>query len=135
MAEIDNLWNEADDKALDLIEREARKILRDDPNLYEFVMAMGSCFFTAKEGGQYDFNNPIFNNEDYYETYLDNGGIIADDHLIIQDDDFQSEFFAMVDELDEKFHSKGYPIRFTATSKPVHDWGDTRKNPVIYEDV
>lgn len=51
---IDELWDKASDLAIKLVKDEARKILQADPDLDEFVMAMGSCFFTYKEGGKYD---------------------------------------------------------------------------------
>jgi len=41
----------------------------------------------------------------------------------------------LIDELNEKFNVCGYPVRFTANSKEVHNWGDTRKNPVQHEEM
>jgi hypothetical protein len=38
----------------------------------------------------------------------------------------------MIDDLDEDFKVTGYPVRFTADSDEVHDWGDTIKDPVVY---
>lgn len=94
-------------------------------------MAMGSCFFTYKEGGKYDiysYTNEEADkmDEDGYEWYGACDGILHDN--------FQPEFIEMVDELNERFHVLGYPVRFKANSKEVHDWGDTRKNPVDYGD-
>lgn len=133
MNEINDCWEKADDLAISLIIQEARRILREDPHLEEFIMSMGSCCFTAKEGGIYDPNS--YNNDDDFEEYIDNGGFIADSHLIIHDYDFESEFMEMVDEMNDKFNSKGYSTRFTANSKEVHEWGDIQKNPIVYEDL
>lgn len=130
---IDELFAYADKLAIELIESEARKILSKDTDLHEFVMAMGSCFFTAKENGRYDFNT--YNDDDELDAYIEDGGILADSGLIIHDTDhFEPEFFEMVEDLNERFNSKGTPMRFTANSQIVSEWGDTRKNPVQYKE-
>lgn len=128
---IEMLQEEASNMAVKIVIDEARKILNDDDGLFEFIMAMGACFFTIKEGGKYDV---MHLSDDDYEVWCE-----SDDYLNIhgniideQSTDFQKEFFDMVDDLNTDFNVCGYPVRFTAKSEEVHDWGDTIKDPVIY---
>lgn len=130
---IETLFDNASNAAVDLVKKEARKILQADDGLFEFIMAMGSCFFTIKDGGKYDTSEMSDEeyeaweeSDDYLYSYK---GMVENDR---EDEPFQPEFFDMVDNLNEKFNVCGYPVRFTADSREVHDWGDTRKNPVIY---
>ena len=133
MKKIDKLYDQASELAVQAVIDEARAILKADPNLDEFVMAMGSCFFTVKEGGKYDMNSYT---DEEYEEYCESDEYVRAYHYgIIDDDDFQKEFFENVDDLNDKFHVMGFPVRFTATSKLVHEWGDTQKNPVKYEEM
>ena len=117
--------------AIDIVINQARIILQNDPNLYEFIMAMGGCFFTIKDGGKYDV---LSYTDEEWDEYCYSDEYVRSFYGIIDDDDFQREFFDLVEKLDDMFKVKGYPVRFTATSKEVHDWGDTIKNPVIYEE-
>jgi hypothetical protein len=89
---IDEHYEHASTLALNLIESEARKILTADPDLDEFIMAMGSCFFTHKEKG------------------------------IVYAEVFQADFMEMVEDLNETYKVMGYPMRFTATGKIINDW-------------
>ena len=50
LKEIQDLMQTASDKAVELVKSEALKILQADPDLDEFVMAMGGCFFTHAWG-------------------------------------------------------------------------------------
>jgi hypothetical protein len=129
LRKIDELVNFADKLAIDLIKSEARKILQADPNLYEFVMAMGSCFFTIKEGGKYDIKTMT---DEEWDEWVEADDYVHEYNGIVDSENFHPEFFEMVEELDEKFKCKGYPVRFTANSQEVYDWGDTQKNPVEY---
>ncbi len=131
IAIIDNMFDRASDLAIELVKDEARKILRADDGLDEFVMAMGSCFFTYKDGSKYDifaYTDELIDqmDEDGHDWYGAYSGILHDR--------FQPEFMDMIDDLDDKFKVCGYPVRFTANSKEVHDWGDTRENPIQYEE-
>jgi hypothetical protein len=94
LKEIDNLWDRADFLALQLIRQEAGLILLEDENLDEFIMAMGRAFFTLKIGGKYDL-------ESLPKTYRN----------IIHDEDFHSDFFDMILDLNEKFSIMENPIR------------------------
>ena len=93
-------------------------------------MAMGSCFFTTKVGGKYDW---ISMSEEQADEWFESPDYVREFNGMINDENFQQEFFSMVEDLDDKFKVKGYPVRFKANSKLVHDWGDTRKDPVKYE--
>jgi hypothetical protein len=129
---IDKMFDKASDLAIELIKNEAREILKADDGLKEFVMAMGSCFFTIKDGGKYDMMHLT---DEEYEEWCESDEYVNIHNGIIDNvaTDFQQEFFEDVDYLHEKFHVMGYPVRFTATSKEVYDWGDIQKNPVEYE--
>ena len=133
MKKINDLFDQASNLAIEGIKNEAREILKDDPNLDEFIMAMGSCFFTLKEGGKYDIMSYT---DDEWDEWCESDEYVSSYYNNIGDDcNFQTEFFEMVDDLNEKFNVMGYPVRFTATSKEVHDWGDTIKDPVVYEEL
>jgi hypothetical protein len=119
------------ENALQFVLNRARIILQNDPNLHEFVMAMGSCFFTAKDDGKYD---PNAYTDEEWEEWCYSDDFVNNYKGIIDDENFHSDFFELVDGFDDKFNIKGYPVRFTANSKEVHDWGDTIKNPVVYEE-
>ena len=128
---INEMLDKASDLAIELIKDEARKILKADDSLDEFVMGMGSCFFTYKDGGKYDifsYTDEQYDqmDEDGHDWYGAKNGILHDR--------FQPEFMEMVDDLNDKFNVCGYPVRFKANSKEVYTWGDTGKNPVEYED-
>jgi uncharacterized protein YbaP (TraB family) len=41
MKKIDKLYDQASDLAVEAVMNEAREILKADPNLHEFIMAMG----------------------------------------------------------------------------------------------
>lgn len=116
---IDELWDKADTLAINLIEREARKILLLDPDLNEFIMAMGTCHFNFNDGSRYDYFSYTEEQLDEmdaenYEWYGALDGILHDR--------FQPEFMDMVDDLNEKFGVLGYPMRFTARGKVVRNW-------------
>jgi hypothetical protein len=135
MDELSKQFDEEAEKlsrnAIELVINQARIILQNDENLYEFIMAMGSCFFTVKDGGKYD---PDSYDDEGWDDFCESDDYVRSYKGIIDDDDFHPEFFDLVDKLDEMFRVKGYPVRFTANSKEVHDWGDTIKNPVVYEE-
>lgn len=130
MAQIDKLWDNASDLAVQAVVNEAREILKADDGLHEFIMAMGACFFTIKKGGRYDTSDMT---EDEYWDWLESDEYVREFDGMIDDDEFQKEFFEAVEDLNEKFNVKGYPTRFTAWSKEVNSWGDTRKDPVVYK--
>jgi len=114
--------------AIKLIQHEARKILMEDDGLNEFIMAMGTCFFTYKEGSKYDMNSY---DDDLWEKWAESDDYVRAYRGIIYDDDFHPEFFSMIEDFNYKFSVKGAPMRFTATSTVVTDWTD---KPVIHKE-
>ncbi len=63
--QIDNLLNEANKIAMKEVERLARKVMKERPNLKTFCMAMGGICFYDKDG-------PLrrMDNQPYTRTYL-----------------------------------------------------------------
>lgn len=93
LAAIDDYMLAANNLAIKLVEWEARKILREH-HLNEFVMAMGSAFFTNR------LYQPIPRGQlKYLKSFED-----------------------MIDYLDDRFNIKGIPMRFTASGKRVSNW-------------
>lgn len=92
--EVYRLQRAAEEAALRVIEREARAILARKPNLDEFIMCMGSAFFTLKTG----------ENRHAYEI---RGAKRLDDFLNYCDDAFKI---------------MGYAMRFTADGPVRRDW-------------
>jgi hypothetical protein len=133
LKKIDDLLKSADELVIQLVKDEARKILKADDGLHEFIMAMGGCFFTLKDGGKYDDKEM---SDEEWEEWTESDDYVRFYKGILDDKDYQKEFFDMVDDLNNEFKVCGYPVRFTATSQEVYDWGDTIKDPVVYvEDV
>lgn len=136
LAEIEEAFESASDNAVRIVCSEAREILKADDGLDEFIMAMGGCFFTIKEGGKYDTREMTDEEYEAWEESDDylysHAGIVENDR---RDEPFQESFFDMVDDLVERFNVTGFPVRFTAKSLNVHNWGDTTKNPVVYVDT
>jgi len=122
MKKINKLFDNVSNLAIEAIKNEARKILKADPDLYEFVMSMGGCFFTIKEGGKYDVTE--YTDEEWEKWCEGNDYVNVSFDYIIDNvqTNFQKEFFENVDDLNEKFNVMGYPVRFTATSKEVYVW-------------
>ena len=54
LKQIESLMEQASNLAIKLIESEARKILKQHPNLDTFIMAMGSAFFNDNNGPVYE---------------------------------------------------------------------------------
>jgi len=96
---INNWFDLASIHAITAIETEARYILEQRLELDEFVMAMGSFFFTSK-----DRNNPSPNN------------------VIDEKDLNEPEFYEMVWKLNDKFNCCGHPMRFKAGLPTINNW-------------
>jgi len=94
METIDFHCQQIDIISAKLVESEARKILLAHPNLKEFIMAMGSAFFTDRQ----------------------------DRVVAISDKSYLKPFDEMICRLDEICRVKGTPMRFTATGKPITNW-------------
>ena len=101
LKEIEALYDKSFKLAIDLIESEARRILKKH-NLNEFIMCMGSAYFTIKD--------PKNGNGVYYGI-IDNGRF-----------KFLKEFETMIDKLNDTYKICGYPMRFTATGEVINNW-------------
>jgi len=109
MNTIEYHYNEACKLACEKVERMARGILKRHSHLDEFIMAMGSYFFTAKNGK--DDLQPITQKMnaswDYY--YVDTVAYLKPLN------DFIGKW-------DEYLKITGEPMRFTANGPKVTDW-------------
>lgn len=92
--DIRKQYEQVCETATQVVEEQARKILREHPNLDEFVMGMGSWFFTDKEGNNLDETD---------RAYL-------------------KPFAEIFYEWDEYLKISGEPMRFTASGKKVTNW-------------
>ena len=117
--DVHKLWDKADSLATDYIRQEARTILQSDYHLDEFIMGMGGCFFTAKQEGLYDIAKY---SDEGLDEINENDGLLADNNLHMPVNDFQTDFMNMIDELNDKFNSMGFPMRFTANGKEENNW-------------
>lgn len=90
-------YKDLQDDALAEVERQARAILRRTATLDEFVMGMGTAFFTLRSGKP--------------STALEN----SDDHRIGVLRDFIGEW-------DEVLRLTGAPMRFTARGEKITTW-------------
>jgi hypothetical protein len=90
---IQKLIDQAGQMAMEHVEFMARKILREHKNLNEFVMGMGTCFFSEGEE-----NHRL-------ETYA-----------------YMKPLEDFIDEWDETLGITGTPMRFTANGQKVTDW-------------
>lgn len=99
--EIETHYMKASDAASELVEQEARRILRKHLNLHEFVMGMGSWFFTLKKGDSTD-EHPFVYDEPRY---------IA-----------KSKLARFISKWDEYLKITGEPMRFTADGPTVREW-------------
>jgi hypothetical protein len=130
LRKIDELYDYVQNLEIELIESEARKILTADPDLDEFVMCMGSAFFTYKSGGKYDlfaYTEEELNQMDEDENPIlqfvyGNGTKNENCGGIIHSDKFQKGFFDMIDDMNSQFNVMGYPMRFTANGPVKHKW-------------
>lgn len=101
---INTLLCQADDLAIAYIEEEARRVLRRYKTLDEFIMGMGSAFFTRKKPNE---KCPIYGSCDGCVDCLPK---------------YANELLDNIEELNEYFKTKGYPMRLTATGPIVRDW-------------
>lgn len=91
--EIKMHYNAAEKIASEEVQRLARKILREHPNLHEFIMGMGSAFFTDK-----------------YRNVKSSGY------------EYMAPLFDLIDEWDCVLKITGEPMRFTASGEKVTMW-------------
>lgn len=130
LRKINELYDYAGKLEIELIESEARKILAADDGLDEFVMGMGRAFFTYKSGGKYDLfsytDEQLYKMEEDEDPRLDfiygNGTEKSNCGGIIHSEDFQKDFFDMVDDMNSQSNVMGYPMKFTANGPVVKNW-------------
>lgn len=94
---IQKLVDEARDLALNYVEEQARKILRQHPNLTEFVMAMGSCTFSTVINGR-------------------------EDNLGLEDRAYFKPLQDFIWEWNDILGILGEPMRFTADGPVIREW-------------
>ena len=97
ITKIRRMREELDKLILEEVEERARKILRENPGVEEFIMGMGTAFFAYKGGPVYP-GSTTCDDKKYMRPVLD----------------LLEEF--------EELRITGYPMRFTATGKTVTDW-------------
>lgn len=131
LRKINELYDYAQKLEIELIESEARKILMADPDLDEFIMAMGRAFFTYKAGGKYDLfsytDEELIAMEEGDDPriefiYGNNTGGLGNEGGIIHNENFQKEFFDMIDDMNSQSNVMGYPMRFTANGPVKNKW-------------
>lgn len=93
LKDVDKHYRQARDIAMQLIEQRARRILVTHPNLDEFIMGMGSWFFTRKGG-----------------------------EIIVDPLGYMKPISDIIDEWDAYLKLTGEPMRFTAEGETVTDW-------------
>ncbi len=105
---VADYYEKAEKTASEVVEKMARQILREHPELNEFVMAMGTYFFTYKEGGNLD---PISSkmNSSYNYVYYDT-------------EPFLKPLNDFIGEWDSRLKITGDAMRFTADGIKVTDW-------------
>jgi hypothetical protein len=99
-SKIDRYLAASESLALDFIEYEARRIMRDHLHGYEFLMAMGVAYFNKSQ-------------HDAPDIYIKIG---------CTNEDCVSELFNFITEYDYCLGLTGNPMRFTADGPKVTDW-------------
>ena len=96
----------ANETALKEVERLARKTMRDNPEIGEFCMAMGSAtFHLSKE----HMESPEYEGDSF--GHLDD------------DDPRAKEFYDFLDKWNDVFHITGFPMKINgANGKLETDW-------------
>lgn len=107
--EIERHYKEAENLASEFVEAQARAILRKHPHLHEFVMAMGTWFFTKRKSRD--------------------RSLLPGEHAIISPTDYgapkyiaEGRLARFVYEWDEYLKITGEPMRFTADGPVVREW-------------
>lgn len=99
-------YAQAEDIALEIVVHKARKILTTHPYLDEFVMCMGTWFFTRKLGTKDDLNMLVRKGKNDIAEFCQYMHPVRD----------------FISEWDNAFKLTGTPIRFTATGPVVTNW-------------
>lgn len=99
--------DKASDFALKRVEELARGILQQNKNLKEFVMGMGTYFFTDRKG----------ENVDTYDSVYGNGGYTSE-----HSEPCFEELNEFMEEWDDIYKMTGEAMRFTAKGKKITKW-------------
>lgn len=105
---VADYYEKAGKTASEVVEKMARQILREHPELNEFVMAMGTYFFTYKDGGNLDTISSKMNSS-YNYVYYDT-------------EPFLKPLNNFISEWDSRLKITGDAMRFTANGIKVTDW-------------
>lgn len=105
-------YKEAYDLVITELERRARKILREHPNLDEYIMAMGGWMFTRKLGTR---------NEQGFIVESDSMTIIHEDEA--ENIQYMRPIYDLMREWDNDMKLTGDAMRFTAEGEVVRTWG------------
>lgn len=110
------VWHlkQADTIAIKKTEKLARTILRNHPHLHEFVMCMGTYFFTAKEKDA-DGNSKII---DTTERRMN----ASYDYYIVDSFKYFRALNDFIADWDDTLKITGTPMRFTAKGKIKTNW-------------
>lgn len=102
---IARLYHEACVLSTQAVEKMARQILAKHPTLDEFVMAMGSAYFTTKA-----------------KTVSTQDGGKMCDMIYLDERAYMSKLGEFITEWDDALGITGTPMRFTATSPITENW-------------
>ena len=109
LEDVDRHYQKACNAALALIEERARAIMRKNPDIDHFTMAMGSWFFWGKDDRQVEV---------YDEHYHATGTIV----FTYTAKEWAKPLCDVFEEWDEHLKLTGVPMRFTADGPVVRDW-------------
>lgn len=111
---IEKQYEIARQMAVDEMIRLARKILKKYPHLDEFVIAMGTCFFTLKDKFGSVYDNHISMREQYMKKDYSYGTRLTYQYFKPLDE--------FISEWNEIFKLTGEGIRFKAEGEIITDW-------------
>lgn len=104
---IQHFYDKACELAVQEVEKEARKILREHKHLDYFIMAMGTYYFVDKKGQNIDTQQPCKRN-----------GHNSWDHSF----KYFEKLTNLICEWDEYLKITGNAMKFTADGKVITDW-------------
>lgn len=108
---INMYLTEATSVGLQEVERLARKALREKPELEEFIMAMGTAFFSYKEVPE----PPKGCSDEVWDAYSKTKELPRTEEVCTELDEF-------IMENDSTLKLTGEPMRFTANGPKVTEW-------------
>lgn len=109
--ELEKLLGQMDAIALKEVERLARKVLKEHPNLDEFIMCMGSYFFTYKDKTNKDHLSG-------YEQRVNKSW----QYYTVDSRAYLKPLNNFISKWNEVLKITGEPMRFTAEGPIITDW-------------